>query len=111
MHNAKQQLIAWSKYGVLWSETSKEKLGEFTESEIFNNQREVVAKLVGSSVLSLNNEIIGQLKVFQNGRFINNEPHSFELLINGKVVGLCNCGKGMSAAVLALLRKELTENT
>jgi len=108
IYDNQDQPIAWSKFGVLWGSKSDDRLGEFYGSEIYDNEKEVVARLVKDEVLDPVGNCLGYI-IEKNvpGR----NTSEFEIIIGGFFVGKCHYEKLLAAAALALLGPVLVKNT
>lgn len=99
-----QNIIAWSRFGVLWRNSPEERLGSFHESDIFDNSDQVVAKLENSRVFDIDGKLLGKIE----GPFVKDGLEHYLLVMKNNEIGKCKYTKEMAAAVIALLGEEFS---
>ena len=99
IENRNGEVIAWSKYGVLWR-VNGEWVGSFAEYKAYDNEGNIVASLKGDEVVSVEDKVLGIIKSIENGSI-------FQLVVNGNISSQRGYSKTMSVGVIALLGNEL----
>ena len=107
--NLKNEKIAWSKFSVLWSANGKERLGSFSESEIFDNQSNVVATVHNDNVLDSNGSILGCIdeETVLSKSF---RIPTYNIIISGVVLGKVRSSKALACASVILLNDILQKS-
>ncbi len=108
IYNKKGEVIAWSKWNVLWRIDIDERLGSFVDENIYNNENTLIATLVGDDVIDGKGEPIGNI---QDLGSLKDEQLQYGLLIKGKNVGSCYNHKYLCSAAIAILGVELYETS
>lgn len=83
-------IVGQFRFGIAWSKNPRERLGEYDDEFVYDNDGSMVAKFSDGVVLNIIGEPIG--------RFENQN-----LIVNDQIIGKCIGVDGASAAAIALI--------
>ncbi len=98
--------ICWSRHGVLWRKNADERLGSFSDSEVFDNDDRLIASFDDYRAFDQNGNVLGYVEQIAQGES-SNILAAYNIFIDGKLVANGGRNKGASLAAIALLGAEL----
>ena len=108
IENNLNDVVAWSKFGVIWRIEPAEKLGSFYGDVICDSTDNQIAKAKGNEVFNIEGKKLGEVKDVETTNDNGVEIPSKLLIINGQEAGVVKRGDEItSLAAIALLGSEL----
>ncbi|TQV72922.1 hypothetical protein FLL45_15770 [Aliikangiella marina] len=103
-----KQIVAWTKFGVMWRNETHERLGSFYDNVICDNDDKQIAYIKGCEVFSMAGEMLGQVKDIVVTTDDGLELNRKSLIFNGRAVGVSSGDTLVGLAALVFLGKELS---
>ena len=90
IYDLEGNIVANIRLGVVWCSKSKEKLGEYTNEHVYDNNKKIVANIKNDFVTNNAGKILGEIK-------------NKEIIINNHVVGKVSGSVEAASAAIALI--------
>jgi hypothetical protein len=108
IYDNSNEIVTWSKFGVMWIGKCEERLGEYYKNKVFNSTSEQVAYIKDDTVFSMENTVLGQVKSTNYESDSGNTFEATALVIDGVEAAKCfPKSKNVALAGIALLRDKL----
>ena len=104
LRDANKQHLASSRHGVVWRLDGRERMGEFYDGRVFDNDRTLLGSLIGNDVRSVSGELLGMLARRDKAEDV---LFGVDIIDETDLVGQVFGDEMMAAASLVLFRNEL----
>ena len=105
-----KEIIGIFRHGVAWKKETSERLGEYDETGIYDNNRSQIAKIEGDTVSSMDGKELGKIKEKEIKITPELTGTRKVMLVNGSEVGECIGLKEAAAAAIVFFWSDTNAN-